>query len=78
VGFDDLPPYQGPIRLDVMRNRVLLEGEQTAALAALRKLAEQAQHRAATWIWQRRSGGSSPSPWRSEPARAAPPSRLPA
>ncbi|WP_049560481.1 helix-turn-helix domain-containing protein [Nonomuraea sp. SBT364] len=44
VGFDDLLPYQDRIRLDVLRNRVLLlEGEQAAALAGLRELAEQAQ-----------------------------------
>jgi hypothetical protein len=44
VGFDDLLPYQERIRLDVLRNRVLLlEGEQAAALDGLRKLAEQAQ-----------------------------------
>ncbi|MEV0228262.1 helix-turn-helix domain-containing protein [Nonomuraea sp. NPDC050786] len=44
TGFDDLLPYQERIRLDVLRNRVLLlEGEQDPALAGLRKLAEQAQ-----------------------------------
>ncbi|MFB4271212.1 helix-turn-helix domain-containing protein [Nonomuraea sp. GTA35] len=44
VGFDDLLPYQERIRLDVLRNRVLLlEGEQATALDGLRKLAEQAQ-----------------------------------
>ncbi|MFF0769857.1 helix-turn-helix domain-containing protein [Nonomuraea wenchangensis] len=44
VGFDDLLTYQERMRLDVLRNRVLLlEGEQDAALAGLRKLAEQAQ-----------------------------------
>ncbi|WP_377269040.1 helix-turn-helix domain-containing protein [Peterkaempfera sp. SMS 1(5)a] len=44
VGFDDLLTYQDRIRLDVLRNRVLLlEGEQAPALAGLRKLAEQAQ-----------------------------------
>ncbi|MFE6161667.1 helix-turn-helix domain-containing protein [Streptomyces sp. NPDC056486] len=42
--FDDLLPYQERIRLDVLRNRVLLqEGEQASALAGLRELAEQAQ-----------------------------------
>ncbi|MGW2213365.1 helix-turn-helix domain-containing protein [Nonomuraea sp. NPDC001684] len=44
TGFDDLLTYQERMRLDVLRNRVLLlEGEQDAALAGLRKLAEQAQ-----------------------------------
>ncbi|MEV3978181.1 helix-turn-helix transcriptional regulator [Nonomuraea sp. NPDC049758] len=44
TGFDDLLPYQERMRLDVLRNRVLLlEGEQDTALAGLRKLAEQAQ-----------------------------------
>ncbi|MGW4406628.1 helix-turn-helix domain-containing protein [Nonomuraea sp. NPDC004702] len=44
TGFDDLLTYQERMRLDVLRNRVLLqEGEQEAALAGLRKLAEQAQ-----------------------------------
>lgn len=44
VGFDDRLTYQDRLRLDVLRNRVLLlEGEQTAALAGLRELAEQAQ-----------------------------------
>ncbi|MED7928047.1 helix-turn-helix transcriptional regulator [Nonomuraea sp. LP-02] len=44
AGFDDLLTYQERMRLDVLRNRVLLlEGEQDAALAGLRKLAEQAQ-----------------------------------
>ncbi|MGW2145365.1 hypothetical protein ACWCOT_13740 [Nonomuraea bangladeshensis] len=44
TGFDDLLTYQERMRLDVLRNRVLLlEGEQDTALAGLRKLAEQAQ-----------------------------------
>ncbi|MFC8076600.1 helix-turn-helix domain-containing protein [Streptomyces sp. NPDC057307] len=44
VGFDDRLTYQDRIRLDVLRNRVLLlEGEQAPALAGLRELAEQAQ-----------------------------------
>jgi hypothetical protein len=44
VCFDDLLSYQDRIRLDVLRNRVLLlEGEQAPALAGLRELAEQAQ-----------------------------------
>ena len=41
---DGLLHCQERIRLDVLRNRVLLmEGEQAAALAGLRELAEQAQ-----------------------------------
>lgn len=44
VGFDDLLTYQDRLRLDVLRNRVLLvEGKQAAALDGLRELAEQAQ-----------------------------------
>ncbi|MDR8413556.1 helix-turn-helix domain-containing protein [Nonomuraea sp. 3-1Str] len=44
TGFDDLLTYQERMRLDVLRNRVLLlEGEQDTALAGLRKFAEQAQ-----------------------------------
>ncbi|MEZ7130470.1 hypothetical protein ACBR40_34500 [Nonomuraea sp. AD125B] len=44
TGFDDLLTYQERMRLDVLRNRVLLlEGEQDTALAGLRKLAKQAQ-----------------------------------
>ncbi|MFF4197479.1 helix-turn-helix domain-containing protein [Nonomuraea sp. NPDC001831] len=44
TGFDDLLTYQERMRLDVLRNRLLLlEGEQETALAGLRKLAEQAQ-----------------------------------
>ncbi|MGY0018041.1 helix-turn-helix domain-containing protein [Streptomyces sp. cg35] len=44
VGFDDLLPYQDRIRLDVLRNRVLLlEGERDRALTGLRDLAGQAQ-----------------------------------
>ncbi|MEU1720382.1 helix-turn-helix transcriptional regulator [Nonomuraea sp. NPDC005692] len=44
TGFDDLLTYQERMRLDVLRNRVLLlEGEQDTALAGLRRLAEQAQ-----------------------------------
>ncbi|AQZ68460.1 regulatory protein [[Actinomadura] parvosata subsp. kistnae] len=44
AGFDDLLTFQDRIRLDVLRNRVLLlEGKQEPALDGLRKLAEQAQ-----------------------------------
>ncbi|MET9551382.1 helix-turn-helix transcriptional regulator [Streptomyces sp. NPDC006645] len=44
VGFDDRLTFQDRIRLDVLRNRVLLlEGEQAPALAGLRELAERAQ-----------------------------------
>ncbi|MGR6914174.1 hypothetical protein ACU635_07975 [[Actinomadura] parvosata] len=44
AGFDDLLTFQDRIRLDVLRNRVLLlEGKQEPALDGLRKLAERAQ-----------------------------------
>jgi transcriptional regulator with XRE-family HTH domain len=43
-GFDDTLSYQDRVRLDVLRNQVLLmTGERDAALAGLRALAEQAQ-----------------------------------
>ncbi|MEV6289883.1 helix-turn-helix domain-containing protein [Streptomyces sp. NPDC051896] len=42
--FEDLTPYQERIRLDVLRNRVLLmEGDREGAVTGLRDLAEQAQ-----------------------------------
>ncbi|GAA1958216.1 transcriptional regulator [Catenulispora subtropica] len=44
VGFDDLLSYQDRIRLDVLRNQVLLmAGERDRGIAGLRALAEQAQ-----------------------------------
>ena len=43
-GFDDMLSYQDRVRLDVLRNQVLLmEGEHEAGIAGLRALAEQAQ-----------------------------------
>ncbi|MGW1910654.1 helix-turn-helix domain-containing protein [Streptomyces sp. NPDC002076] len=43
-GFKDVTPYQEQVRLDMLRNRVLLmEGNREAAITGLRDLAEQAQ-----------------------------------